>query len=52
MLHVEQFFLPQRPDLEQLYNCLLRNNSQLKNWYRGLSAFYDNHSEYTFCLIL
>lgn len=52
MLHVEELFLPQRLDLEQLYNCLLRNNSQLKNWYRGLSSFYDNHSENTFCLIL
>lgn len=44
--------MPSRPDLEQLYNCLLRNNSQLKNWYRGLSTYYDNHSEYSFSLVL
>jgi hypothetical protein len=27
-----------------LYNLLLRNNTQLKFWYKGLSSFYDQQS--------
>jgi hypothetical protein len=52
MLNVTPYFIPFNPDLEQLYNYLLRNNSQLKSWYKGLSLYYDNKSEYSFSLNL
>ena len=51
-LSVEHFFLPLTPNLEPLYNYLLRNNTQLKSWYKGAAAFYDQQSEFSFCLTL
>ena len=43
-------FYPFTPNLEALYNLLLRNNTQLKYWYKGLSNFYDQQSEFSFSL--
>lgn len=51
-LSVDHFFLPLTPNLEPLYNYLLRNNTQLKSWYKGAAAFYDQQSEFSFCLTL
>lgn len=51
-LSVDHFFLPLTPNLEPLYNYLLRNNTQLKSWYKAAAAFYDQQSEFSFCLTL
>lgn len=51
-LRINHLFAPFAPNLEPLFNFLLRNNSQLKSWYKGLSNFYDQQSELSFCLNL
>jgi len=33
-------------------NYLLRNNTQLKAWYKNAASFYDQQSEFSFCLNL
>ena len=43
-LRINHLFAPFAPNLEPLFNFLLRNNSQLKSWYKGLSNFYDQQS--------
>jgi hypothetical protein len=43
-LNVDNFYYPSLPNLEHLYNYLLRNNTQLKAWYKGAAAFYDQQS--------
>ena len=49
-LRINYLFAPFVPNLDPLYNFLLRNNSQLKFWYKGLANFYDQQSELSFCL--
>lgn len=51
-LDIQPFYLPFTPSLDPLYNYLLRNNTTLKNWYKAISTFYDQQSEYSFCLNL
>ena len=51
-LNIEHFYLPYTPNLEFLFNYLLRNNTQLKNWYKNAASFYDQQSEFSFCLNL
>lgn len=51
-LSIEHFYYPLAPNLELMYNFLLRNNTQLKAWYKGAAAFYDQQSEFSFCLTL
>lgn len=51
-LNIDYFYYPLAPNLEFMYNFLLRNNTQLKAWYKGASSFYDQQSEFSFCLTL
>ena len=51
-LRIAPLFYPFAPNLDPLFNFLLRNNTQLKYWYKGLSNFYDQQSEKSFCLNL
>jgi hypothetical protein len=51
-LNIDHFYLPYTPNLEYLCNYLLRNNTQLKNWYKNAASFYDQQSEFSFCLNL
>jgi hypothetical protein len=51
-LNIDHFYLPYTPNLEYLTNYLLRNNTQLKTWYRNAASFYDQQSEFSFCLNL
>lgn len=43
-LSIQEFYYPNSPSLEQLFNFLLRNNTQLKLWYKGASVFYEQPS--------
>ena len=51
-MNIDHFYLPSTPNLEYLCNYLLRNNTQLKTWYRNAASFYDQQSEFSFCLNL
>ena len=52
MLDIEELYSPLKPDMDQVYNLLLRNNSQMKGWYKNLTTIYDSKSELTFSLNL
>jgi hypothetical protein len=51
-LNIDHFYLPATPNLEHIFNYLLRNNTQLKSWYKNAASFYDQQSEFSFCLNL
>jgi hypothetical protein len=43
-LNIDHFYWPATPNLEHIYNYLLRNNTQLKGWYKNAASFYDQQS--------